>query len=112
MHLLTHTLAICVSMPIGLDCQTTTSKNTEMIISVLASTSTSNNTETGQLVHIVDLARTLQSTYIIGLLAGARALFAISLVFVALLKRDFKMSANNATSRRQNLLRSASMSTI
>lgn len=62
---------------------------------------------------MIDVARTLQKAYILGLLAGAGALFTISLIFVALLKRDFKATAKNTASfKRRDFLRRAATSTI
>lgn len=80
---------------------------------VIPSIYKSNDTSKSQLVNMIDLARPLQSTYVLGLLAGAGASFAISLLFLALLKREFKMPANNAPFfESQDLLRKAVLSTI
>jgi hypothetical protein len=56
---------MCVSTSNGLNCQPTTGKNTEMMIKVLTSTTTTtNDASINQLVNIVGLSLKLQLEYI------------------------------------------------
>lgn len=63
---------------------------------------------------MVSFALTLQSKILPGLLAGAGVLFAISLFFIVLLKKNFKevTKDNTIASRRRHFLRHASLTTI
>ncbi|KAF2112716.1 Ca2+ regulator and membrane fusion protein Fig1-domain-containing protein [Lophiotrema nucula] len=96
-------------------CQSTSGKNTEAILATLRSTSTVSIPESDTLNGIVTVALTLQSKHVIGLLSGAAVLYLFSLVFIALLKRNFKMpltAGNQVAIKRRNRLRQASFTTM
>lgn len=79
---------------------------------VMTSTSRSNDTSKGQLVGVLVL-RAHYRQHVLCLLAGAGALLAVRLLSLALLKREFKMPANNAaSSERRDLLGRAVVSAI
>ena len=104
---------MCASTSTGLLCQPTSGKNVEGLAASFNSPATANGTTYGQAPEMIKLAQTLQSSYLIGLLAVAGSLFAISLFFIALLKRDFKVVAqNSAAQQRRGRLRQAGLSSL
>lgn len=104
---------MCVYKANEFICQPTSGKNTDAIKKQFSPVFVNNGTHAGQTSDLIELAHTLQTSYLLGILAVAGNFFAISLIFLALLKRDFHMTAkNNASYQRRERLRQATMVTL
>ncbi|PVH90510.1 hypothetical protein DM02DRAFT_711854, partial [Periconia macrospinosa] len=106
---------LCVYRSTQSICQSTSGKSAKVILDTVENASKASTPENSITAGVIDMALTLQSKHIVGLLAGAAVLFSFSLVFIALLKRNFKMSlaaGNAAAIKRRDQLRQASLTTV
>ncbi|KAF1951511.1 hypothetical protein CC80DRAFT_202735 [Byssothecium circinans] len=106
---------MCFLLPTGTICQSTSGGDTNKILeSIRGAMIMSNTTTSDDLESTISVALVLQSKILFCFLAGAGILFAIGLLFIALLKLHFRKAAtyDAQIAKRRNLLRQASFTTV
>ncbi|ORX92463.1 Ca2+ regulator and membrane fusion protein Fig1-domain-containing protein [Clohesyomyces aquaticus] len=106
---------LCILQSDQFFCQSTSGKNTESFLNTAAAASNMSAQRLQVTREMVSAGLKLQSKYIIGLSNGAGVLFIFSLVFITLMKKDFKMplaETNQIAVKRRSRLRQASLTTI
>lgn len=109
-----HYVGICLSVSSKPTCQSSPGKSPDTVLQLASATSLTSTALAGRSKSMVSVALMIQSKILLGLIAGAGVLFAISLVFFGLLKRHFNVRTgdNTIASKRRHLLRKAAFSTM